>query len=246
MRIKNYFFIFLIFFVFCKFENARGIGQQSYKDMALQTAVTTVVKDPISLLTKDVYDNIFKKNFVKLIRKLKKVLRYRKILRWARIWWILLVREIVGDDGVLEKRTNNVLREMWEQCAIAVYNNMLNSVESKPVLTLHAILTECKHHYASKLKTDADLIVPKIDKILKSELFRFWVAKEYLKLGRSNRLYFTIKPKDVPHIPEVYTLKYLAKYMENKLHSIDSKKNLASKNYKISVESTSAGDGDSY
>lgn len=51
---------------------------------------------------KDLYDHGVKIPITDMINILKKAVRYKKILRWSRMWWILLVREIVGNNKVEE------------------------------------------------------------------------------------------------------------------------------------------------
>ncbi|SBS86279.1 exported protein 2, putative [Plasmodium ovale] len=227
------FFLFLVIY-----KNTTNVVQcDGYSDLAATSALTTIVKDPISLTIKDLYEHGVKDPITKLIHKLKKVVRYRKVLRWSRIWWILLVREIVGDNAI-EKKTEKALREIWDQCTIAVYNNTLYAIESKPLLFLHGILNECKNNFSTKLRQDPGLIVAKIDQILKSQIYRFWVSEPYLKLGRSSIFYTRITPKIVPPLPKECTLKHLSSYMEEKLKSMESKKNIESGKYEFDVEST--------
>ncbi|GAB67873.1 exported protein 2 [Plasmodium cynomolgi strain B] len=130
------------------------------------------------------------------------------------------------------------LREIWDQCTIAVYNNTLYAIESKPLLFLHGILNECKNNFSTKLRQDPGLIVAKIDQILKSQIYRFWVSEPYLKIGKSSIFYTRINSNNVPPLPKECTLKHLSSYMEEKLKSMESKKNIESGKYEFDVEST--------
>ncbi|GAW82374.1 exported protein 2 [Plasmodium gonderi] len=235
MKISYIFSFFLFFIIYKNTTNVVQCG--GYSDLAATSALTTIVKDPISLTIKDLYEHGVKDPFTKLIHKIKKVVRYRKVLRWSRMWWILLVREIVGDNAI-EKKTEKALREIWDQCTIAVYNNTLYAIESKPLLFLHGILSECKNNFSTKLRQDPGLIVAKIDQILKSQIYRFWVSEPYLKIGKSGMFYTRINDKNVPPLPKECTLKHLSSYMEEKLKSMESKKNIESGKYEFDVEST--------
>ncbi|CRG94909.1 exported protein 2, putative [Plasmodium gallinaceum] len=226
--------IFIFSFVFLLYKNNNIAQCEGYGDIAATSAIQTIVKEPISLTIKDLYDHAVKDPVTRLINKIKKVLRYRKVLRWSRIWWILLVREIVGDNSI-EKRTEKELREIWDQCTIAVFNNTLNTVETKPLLFLHGILNECKSNFSTKLRQDPSLIVAKMDQIIKSGIYRFWVSDAYLKIGRSGIFYKNITPKLVPALPKEHTLKYLSAYMVDKLKSLESKKNIESGKYEIDI-----------
>ncbi|SOV83776.1 exported protein 2 [Plasmodium sp. gorilla clade G3] len=235
MKVSYIFSFFLLFFVY---ENTNPVVcDNGYGDLAATSALTTVIKDPLSLTIKDIYEHGVKNPFTKIIHKLKKFIRYRKVLRWSRMWWVLLVREIVGDNTI-ERKTEKALREIWDQCTIAVYNNTLNSVESKPLLFLHGILNECRNNFATKLRQDPSLIVAKIDQIIKSQIYRFWVSEPYLRIGRSHALYTHITSDVVPHLPKECTLKHLSSYMEEKLKTMESKKNIESGKYEFDVDSS--------
>lgn len=227
----------IFIFLFCLSGSFKYVKTSDLNATAQNTAVSTIIREPLALFLKDIYEYLMKKPVQKGIRYVRKLIYYRKILRWARLWWVLLSREIVGPNGHIDKRSNRVLRRIWEECAIAVYNNSLNSVDSKPLLILHAVLNECKENYASKLRNDPDMVVQKIDKILKSEIYRFWVAQEYLNIGRSNLLYTKIKPSMVPYVPSKYTLHHVSKYMEGKLKSLESKKDLDIGKYDVDIRS---------
>ncbi|SOV19913.1 exported protein 2 [Plasmodium sp. gorilla clade G2] len=235
MKVSYIFSFFLLFFVYKNTNTV--VCDNGYGDLAATSALTTVIKDPISLTIKDLYEHGVKNPFTKIIHKLKKFIRYRKVLRWSRMWWVLLVREIVGDNTI-ERKTEKALREIWDQCTIAVYNNTLNAVESKPLLFLHGILNECRNNFATKLRQDPSLIVAKIDQIIKSQIYRFWVSEPYLKIGRSHTLYTHITPDVVPQLPKECTLKHLSSYMEEKLKTMESKKNIESGKYEFDVDSS--------
>ncbi|SCO93861.1 exported protein 2, putative [Plasmodium malariae] len=241
MKISCFLSFFLFFVIYKNTTNVVYCG--GYGDLAATSALTTIVKDPISLTIKDLYEHGVKDPVTKLIHKLKKVVRYRKVLRWSRVWWILLVREIVGDNAI-ERKTEKALREIWDQCTIAVYNNTLYSIESKPLLFLHGILNECKNNFSTKLRQDPGLIVAKIDQILKSQIYRFWVSEPYLKIGRSNTFYTRITPEMVPPLPKECTLKHLSSYMEEKLKTMESKKNIESGKYEFDVASSNKSTND--
>ncbi|EUD69207.1 hypothetical protein C922_00070 [Plasmodium inui San Antonio 1] len=244
MRV-SYIFSLLFFLIIYKNTTTNVVQCDGYSDLAATSALTTIVKDPISLTIKDLYEHGVKDPVTKLIHKIKKVVRYRKVLRWSRIWWVLLVREIVGDNAI-EKKTEKALREIWDQCTIAVYNNTLYAIESKPLLFLHGILNECKNNFSTKLRQDPGLIVAKIDQILKSQIYRFWVSEPYLKIGKSGMLYTRINSNNVPPLPKECTLKHLSSYMEEKLKSMESKKNIESGKYEFDVESTKNTTDDSH
>ncbi|VWU49169.1 exported protein 2, putative [Hepatocystis sp. ex Piliocolobus tephrosceles] len=237
MKITTIFFFFLLII---NYNNVKFVvycaGGANYGDVVISTAITTMIKEPLTLVSKDLYDHAVKSPIEGLISRIKKVVRYRKVLRWSRIWWVLLVREIVG-DGEIEEKTEELLRDIWDQCTISVYNNTLYTVESKPALFLHGILSECKENYSTKLKHDPGLIVAKIDQIIKSQIYRFWISAPYMKIGKSGIFYTRVNQKIVPKLPDRCTLKHLTSYMEDKLKSIDNKKNMDSSKFSFSVSS---------
>ncbi|CRH01212.1 exported protein 2, putative [Plasmodium relictum] len=238
--------IFVLSFVFLLYKNSTIVHCGGYGDIAATSALQTVIKEPITLTIKDLYEHGVKSPITKLVHKIKKFLRYRKVLRWSRIWWILLVREIVGDNNI-EKRTEKELREIWDQCTIAVFNNTLNTIDTKPLLFLHGILNECKENFSTKLRQDPSLIVVKMNQIIKSEIYRFWVSENYLKIARSGIFYKSITPSIVPPLPKEHTLRYLSSYMVDKLKALESKKNIESGKYEIDIssdEKTKKGEGD--
>ncbi|CXI97067.1 exported protein 2 [Plasmodium berghei] len=234
MKIRYFLSLFLFYATYKHTTNI--VKCDAYSDLAATTALSTIIRDPLSMSLKDLYDHGVKIPITDMINILKKAVRYKKILRWSRMWWILLVREIVGNNKV-EEATECILRDIWDQCTISIYNNTLYSVESKPILFLHGILNECKNSFSTKLRHDPGLIVSKIDQILKSQIYRFWVSEPYLKIGRSNIFYANITQKNVPLLPKECTLKHLSSYMEEKLKSMESKKNIESGKYEFDVDS---------
>ncbi|CAD2111780.1 exported protein 2, putative [Plasmodium vinckei] len=235
-------YIVSLFLFYATYKHTTNTVQcDTYTDLAATTALSTVIRDPLSMTIRDLYDNGVKVPITDLINSLKKSSRYKKILRWSRMWWVLLVREIVGNNKI-EDATECILREIWDQCTISIYNNTLFSVESKPMLFLHGILNECKSSFSTKLRHDPGLIVSKIDQILKSQIYRFWVSEPYLKLGKSGIYYSKINHNNVPELPKEHTLKHLSSYMEEKLKSMESKKNIESGKYEFDVDSGNAGE----